>query len=232
MKLVEKASAFAIDAHKKVNQEYGKEPYSTHLELVYNTALTFVQHMNDEDKENILAACWLHDVLEDVHFVSYNDLAKEFNNDIADAVYAVTNEKGKTRDERANDKYYKGIKHTPYATIVKLCDRIANTLHSKINNSTMHYKYKAEYPNFRKKLYQRYEHDSAWSILDKLNDYTPPKFKVTQKLKTPIVMALIIGGLYYFIAPCFIYYPSMERGILACVAVFMFGLYKEWNNGK
>jgi hypothetical protein len=231
MKLVEKASTFAIEAHKKVNQKYGKEPYSTHLELVYNTALTFVQDMNDEDKENILAACWLHDVLEDVHFVSYNDLVKEFNSDIANAVYAVTNEKGKNRDQRANDKYYKGIKQTPYAVIVKLCDRMSNTISSKLTNSTMYYKYKAEYPNFRKKLYQNYNYETAWRILDKLNDYTPPKFKLTLNFKTPIIMALITGGFYSFMVPSFKYDPSMVRGILVCLSVFMYSLYREWNNG-
>jgi hypothetical protein len=44
----------------------------------------------------------------------------------ADIIYAVTNDKGKNRKERAGVKYYEGIRKTPGAVFVKLCDRIAN----------------------------------------------------------------------------------------------------------
>lgn len=53
--------------------------------------------------------------------------------DVADIVYAVTNEKGKNRSERANEKYYQGIRENKLAVIVKICDRLANALYSKIN---------------------------------------------------------------------------------------------------
>ena len=45
-------------------------------------------------------------------------------------VYALTNDKGRTRAERAGEKYYKGIRETPYAPFVKLCDRLANVTYS------------------------------------------------------------------------------------------------------
>jgi hypothetical protein len=45
-------------------------------------------------------------------------------------VYALTNDKGRTRAERAGEKYYKGIRETPYAPFVKLCDRLANVSYS------------------------------------------------------------------------------------------------------
>jgi hypothetical protein len=48
----------------------------------------------------------------------------------AEIVYALTNEKGRTRHERAGEKYYKGIRETPYAPFVKLCDRLANVTYS------------------------------------------------------------------------------------------------------
>jgi len=36
-------------------------------------------------------------------------LEKEFGKNIAEIVYAVSNEKGKSRKERANDTYYRKI---------------------------------------------------------------------------------------------------------------------------
>ena len=45
-------------------------------------------------------------------------------------VYALTNDKGRTRSERAGEKYYQGIRETPYAPFVKLCDRLANVTYS------------------------------------------------------------------------------------------------------
>ena len=72
--------------------------------------------------------------------------------DAADIVYAVTNEKGKNRAERANDKYYAGIVATPGAVFVKLCDRIANVQYGKMTGSGMYDKYKKENDNFIIKL--------------------------------------------------------------------------------
>ena len=48
----------------------------------------------------------------------------------AEIVYARTNEKGRTRAERAGEKYFQGIRATPYAPFVKLCDRLANVTYS------------------------------------------------------------------------------------------------------
>lgn len=45
-------------------------------------------------------------------------------------VYALTNDKGRTRAERAGEKYYAGIRSTPYAPLIKLCDRYANMSYS------------------------------------------------------------------------------------------------------
>jgi hypothetical protein len=66
----------------------------------------------------------------------------------ADIIYALTNEKGKNRKERANDKYYEGIRNTPGAVFVKLCDRIANVQYSKMTGSRMFEMYKKENINF------------------------------------------------------------------------------------
>jgi len=96
-------------------------------------------------------ACWGHDLIEDCR-VSYNDVKDALGQEVADIVYAVTNEKGKNRKERANDKYYEGIRNTPGAVFVKLCDRIANVQYSKMTGSRMFEMYKKENINFMIKL--------------------------------------------------------------------------------
>lgn len=92
-----------------------------------------------------------HDLIEDTR-VSYNDVKDHLGQEAADIIYAVSNEKGKTRKERANTTYYKGIRETPGATFVKLCDRIANVQYSKMTGSRMFEMYKKENSNFIQEL--------------------------------------------------------------------------------
>jgi hypothetical protein len=68
-------------------------------------------------------------------------------------VYAVTNDKGKSRSERAGDNYYSGIRSTPYAIFVKLCDRLANVEYSKYSDSNMYSTYKREFDKFIEGLF-------------------------------------------------------------------------------
>ena len=77
----------------------------------------------------------------------------KFSVRVADVVHCVTDEKGKNRGERKNDKYYLELSKDELAIFVKLSDLAANTLFSKLSGSTMYNKYKAEFPNFKKKLY-------------------------------------------------------------------------------
>jgi (p)ppGpp synthase/HD superfamily hydrolase len=98
-------------------------------------------------RDACLMATWGHDLIEDCR-VSYNDVKQHLGQEAADIVYAVSNEKGKTRAERANDKYYVGIRNTPGAVFVKLCDRIANVQYSKMTKSRMFEMYKKENRHF------------------------------------------------------------------------------------
>ena len=108
---------FAIKAHD--GQMYGEFPYSTHLSDVYGVLLEFEIH----DKE-LLAAAWIHDALEDTHH-SYNDIKKISSDEIAEIVYAVTDETGRNRKER-HEKTRPKIKKLPSAVILKQADLIAN----------------------------------------------------------------------------------------------------------
>lgn len=150
--MIEKAKEYAIDCHSKTGHLYDGKPYETHLQMVFNTAKKFIHLIPDEHQENVLAGCWVHDVIEDCR-QTYNDVKNVTNVEVAELAYALTNEKGKTRKERANDKYYEGIRQTPFATFIKVCDRIANYEYSRSQGSRMADLYKKEMNEFVTKLY-------------------------------------------------------------------------------
>lgn len=164
--LLERAEIFASNCHKDTNHLYDGQPYTIHLRMVVKAADKFIDLIPKSKRESVLSACWLHDVEEDCR-ITYNDLSLHFGYYIAEIVHAVTNEKGKTRKERANDKYYDGIKNTEYAAFVKICDRIANVEYSKLKESSMFEKYKIENENFKQQLYTP-ELKIMWDQLDNI----------------------------------------------------------------
>lgn len=150
--MIEKAKEYAIDCHDMTAHQYDGKPYDTHLEMVFDTAKKFIHLIPKDAQESVLAACWVHDVIEDCR-QTYNDVKAKTNEAVAELAYALTNEKGRTRKERANDKYYEGIKQTPFATFIKVCDRIANYEYSKQQGSRMAEMYEKEMTGFVEKLY-------------------------------------------------------------------------------
>ena len=156
----------ASDIHDSVNQHYGepskfsgaRDPYWTHIGDVLQLAMEFGKYLPEFDKyKHIIAfgACF-HDAIEDAR-ETYNDIMKRARNYFeteeeakmaTEIVYALTNEKGRTRAERANEKYYEGIRTTPFASFIKCCDRLANYNYAKLNGTTMAPKYEAEMPEF------------------------------------------------------------------------------------
>lgn len=146
--LIERAKNYAIDCHQSVNHFYDNKSYSVHLEMVYEYGKKYSYLLPEEDVEIVLAACWAHDIIEDTRR-TYNDVKIALNPQVADIVYALSNEKGKNRAERANTKYYDGINNTPYATFCKICDRLANVKYSKESGSKMIDVYRKENESFR-----------------------------------------------------------------------------------
>ena len=142
---------YCIQCHRNTNHYYDTYlPYEFHLRMVVQVANDFTHLVyqfaeGDADSvwEDIEKACWGHDLIEDTR-TSYNDIRMFSNHRVADIIYAVTNEKGKNRKERANHKYYEGICNTEGAVFVKLCDRIANVQYSKLTKSSMFEMYKSE----------------------------------------------------------------------------------------
>ncbi len=151
--MLQKTIEYATDRHLQVNHEYDEKPYTFHLNMVYEVAQMFIHLVEESERENVYCGCWVHDIIEDAR-ETYNDVLEHTNATVAELAYALTNEKGRTRSERANDKYYQGIRDTPNATFIKLCDRIANITYSKARGSSMLEKYRKENPHFIGKLYQ------------------------------------------------------------------------------
>lgn len=166
----------------EVNQKYGDNdslPYSYHLKLVVQAAIMHMSNvlMSYDDIMPVLFGAAFHDSIEDAR-QTYNDIvkiAKEYMSEdqaimAAEIVYAVTNEKGKTRGERANDKYYAGIRATKYAPFIKMCDRMANMSHSFTTHSSMAKKYAKEMLHFIESIVDpiNQEKKNEYSIPDSL----------------------------------------------------------------
>lgn len=130
----------AHELHQSVNETYGDElPYGFHLDMVVEGICCY-GHLVCACEEDVLPMFFggfYHDSIEDAR-LTYNDVmrvARQWMTEeqalmATEIVYALTNDKGRTRAERAGEKYYKGIRETPYAPFVKLCDRLANVTYS------------------------------------------------------------------------------------------------------
>lgn len=160
--LVIQAIQFASEAH--IHQKYGKLPYSHHLESVVGV----LERFGISDPE-LLAAGALHDILEDVPEVSFGGLAGKFGQEVAELVLAVTDEPGKSRDER-HARTYPKIREKKLAILIKLADRIANVEHSLEAKDPKLTMYRKEHRGFKCALYddQCTPALRMWELLDQL----------------------------------------------------------------
>ena len=148
--------------HASVNQTYDDvHPYAFHLDMVADNVNKYGHCVCacEQDVLPMFFGAYYHDSIEDAR-LTYNDVKKialQYMNEeqtfmAAEIVYALTNDKGRTREERAGEKYYQGIRETPYAPFVKLADRLANITYSFRNhndyNVHMVQVYRQELPKF------------------------------------------------------------------------------------
>lgn len=157
---------WAVQTHLKAGKRYSKFDYCLHLDGVLAACRRYRGlYFNHIDSDRVTRACACHDVLEDCG-ISYNELKNMIGEDVANDVYDVSNEMGKTRKER-NSKTYPKIQGNDYALFVKLCDRIANMLFSFYSYETngMFETYCREYPEFKKSL-KNDKYQEMWLELD------------------------------------------------------------------
>lgn len=152
----------AHKVHSDVNQHYDRTlPYGFHLDRVVEYVKKYAAPIVESTEEiaPLIFGAYFHDSIEDAR-LTYNNvrhlaahlLGEDKATMATEIVYALTNEKGRTRSERANDKYYQGIRTTPYAPLCKFADRLANISYSigasSSHNSAMHHVYAMENPHF------------------------------------------------------------------------------------
>jgi len=171
------ASFCKIQHDIECNQKYGWKPYSYHLGMVADTVTRFKDVLPDEDSY-IIAYCgaWGHDLIEDAR-ITYNDIknqtkiigegGKSLAHDIAEVIYACTEEKGRNRKERHSADFFIGLTENKLGTFVKLCDIIANVTEAKNTGHGMFKKYQKEYPFLKGWLYLK-EYDKLFVELENL----------------------------------------------------------------
>ena len=122
--LVDRARAFAQEAHREQKRKYTGEPYSVHCAEVAELVGTI-----GGGSPEMVAAAYLHDVVEDTPF-SQEDITREFGQEISTLVYFLTDKSKPSDGNRAARKAIdrEHIAQAPQnAKIIKLADLISNT---------------------------------------------------------------------------------------------------------
>lgn len=163
MNIVDRAKDFAIRYHG--NQDHGSLKIIDHLEEVtYKLEQVLREIGQDKYRDEIIAAGWLHDVLEDTP-VNHHELTAVFGHFVADIVNAVTDGQGSNRMERHLNTYWR-TRLKSYATLVKMCDRWHNHKRSIENNESFVVMYAQEYTYFKFALYVPDMANVLWGELD------------------------------------------------------------------
>jgi HD domain len=122
--LVQRAQEFATNAHKRIDhkRKYTQQPYTVHLA----TVAKIVNSVTDD--EEMIAAAWLHDVVEDTPATLY-EIETSFGVDVAELVENLT-DISKPSDGNRQQRKEIDRRHIAAATVraktVKLADLIDN----------------------------------------------------------------------------------------------------------
>ncbi|WP_455207036.1 HD domain-containing protein [Kaarinaea lacus] len=123
--LIKCAKIFATQAHQRIDQrrKYNDLPYHVHLEAVADMVASVT------DDEEMIAAAWLHDVVEDTP-ATLEDLEKEFGINVAQLVKELTDvsrpSDGNRTRRKAIDREHLA-KASSRAKTIKLADMIHNS---------------------------------------------------------------------------------------------------------
>lgn len=112
--IINKAISFAKDKHDGQLRDDGRDYFTAHLEKVGKMLEVLT------DDEEVIAAGYLHDILEDTD-CKYHNLVDMFGLRIANLVNEVTNE----GEKDAYGKYFPRLK-TREGMLIKFCDRACN----------------------------------------------------------------------------------------------------------
>jgi (p)ppGpp synthase/HD superfamily hydrolase len=162
-----KALVFAMEAHGSQTYDKGV-PYIVHPIGVCTTLSRFGFYLTDLDFGfYVMCVAVLHDIIEDTKY-KYRDIKANFGLDVAEAVFCLTDELGRDRDE-VNRKTWPKIRNNPYALPVKLADRIFNTETSLANKSHQLTRYRNEFTDFMDAL-SNGKHMPMWKHLEAITE--------------------------------------------------------------
>lgn len=123
--IIDQSRVFAIEAHGNQKRKYTGEPYWHHLRDVAERVALLT------DDEDVIAAAWLHDVIEDTS-QSFGDVSLAFGKRVATMVAALTDIYTHAEFPDQNRAWRKtweakrlGCMH-PYVRLIKLCDVQSN----------------------------------------------------------------------------------------------------------
>ncbi|RLJ19934.1 hypothetical protein DJ030_07870 [bacterium endosymbiont of Escarpia laminata] len=156
--LLHRARTFAVEAHGA--QRYGDKPYIYHLDQVAGLVESY-----GNDAQII---GYLHDVVEDTA-VNRLEVAEVFGHFVGACVEIVTDEPGRTREERkrkTNQKMRRVSGSHELALVVKVADRLANvTACITERNDVLLERYLREQAVFRSAVYRKGLCDDIWTRL-------------------------------------------------------------------
>lgn len=201
-----KAYEYARTAHRKINHKYdGRHDYfDTHILRVVYYGMKYIYLVPKEDRHYALAILFFHDAIEDAH-LTYNDIKKVFGEIVAEGVFACTNNKGRTRSDRANADYYKGIRATYLAAFVKLADRMGNVDYGLFHGGGMINGYRKEMEHFIASIEGRH---NLWG---KIKYWFNEKFDYNPT----ICLSPMISGLIEMVQPVYLdtHYDEFKAGV-------------------
>jgi len=119
MNLIEKAEQIATTAHKGQTRKDGKTPYIEHPTAVANILI------KNNFPDEVVAAAFVHDVLEDTDF-SEKDLLKELGEEVFAIVKTVSEDKSLPWEERKKAYVEQVRGGSEEAKAVSIADKIHN----------------------------------------------------------------------------------------------------------
>lgn len=157
------STARSTATHWHADQKYGTEPYTVHLAAVESVLREF----GHADNEELLAAAWLHDILEDTPATIADLVVREIPPYVIALVDAVTDQPGKNRAER-HALTYPRIARIPDAVTLKLSDRLVNIRASVERRPDLLKMYRAEHAEFRDALKVYNRDANIWLALESI----------------------------------------------------------------
>ncbi|MBR0943447.1 (p)ppGpp synthase/HD superfamily hydrolase [Bradyrhizobium japonicum] len=122
VRLISEAAELAARRHNGMARKgRGNEPYINHLAEVAN----LLAIATDGADAELVAAGWLHDVIEDTE-TTREELARKFSDRVASLVVECTDDMSLPKSERRRRQIVDAPKKSAGAKLIKIADKISN----------------------------------------------------------------------------------------------------------